>query len=156
MPKLKYIRQNVFQILSILTVGFPFVGYKVFGGIIISHMYDGTVAANIVAMLFIVWGLVDFVLNAVGLYTVCCRGEIRYPVCLLSLLSQKHHFLSRWRDVGEAVDTLLSFSIVALVVGKNLFVFLDGAQVKVWNICTVVNVLGAGVARLGTSLLVAG
>lgn len=38
MPKLNYIKQNIFMVLSILTIGFPFVGYKVFGGIIVSHM----------------------------------------------------------------------------------------------------------------------
>ncbi len=152
MPKLNYIKQNIFMVLSILTIGFPFVGYKVFGGIIVSHMYDGALIANVAAIVFIVWGLIDLALNAAGLYTVCCLGEVRYPICVLSWLSRKNRVLCRWNDFGEAVDTLLSFSIVALVVGKNLFVFLDGAQIKLWNICTVVNVLGAGVARLGASL----
>ena len=78
---------------------------------------------------------------------------MHYPVCLLSIISKKHHILSKWKDSGEALDVMLSFIIVAFVVGQNLFVFMDGMQVKLWNLCTVVNVLGAGIARLGASIL---
>ena len=156
MPKLKYIKQNVFLILSILTIGFPFVGYKILGGIIISRLYDESWLAAFVAVLFVVWGLVDLLLNAVCLHAVSCRGNLHYPVCLLSMISKKHPVLSKWHDCGEALDIMLSFMIVALVVGQNLFVFMDGAQVKIWNICTVVNVLGAGIARLGASIFIAG
>ncbi len=155
MPKLKYIRQNVFLILSILTIGFPFVGYKILGGIVISRLYQGSWIAGALAVLFIVWGLIDLFLNAVSLHAVSCRGNLNYPVCLLSVVSKKHPVLSKWRDSGEALDIMLSFMIVAVVVGQNLFVFMDGAQVKLWNICTVVNVLGAGIARLGASILIA-
>ncbi len=156
MPKLKYIRQNVFLILSILTIGFPFVGYKVLGGIVISRLYHDSWIADVLALLFIVWGVIDFLLNAVSLHAVSCRGNLHYPVCLLSVVSKKHPVLSKWRDSGEALDIMLSFMIVAVVVGQNLFVFMDGAQIKLWNVCTVVNVLGAGIARLGASILIAG
>lgn len=156
MPKLKYIRQNVFLILSILTIGFPFVGYKVLGGIVISRLYHDSWIVDVLALLFIVWGVIDFLLNAVSLHAVSCRGNLHYPVCLLSVVSKKHPVLSKWRDSGEALDIMLSFMIVAVVVGQNLFVFMDGAQIKLWNVCTVVNVLGAGIARLGASILIAG
>lgn len=156
MPKLKYIKQNVFLILSILTIGFPFVGYKILGGIVISRLYDGSLLAKAAALFFIVWGLIDLLLNAVSLHAVSCRGNLHYPVCLLSIVSKKHPVLSKWRDSGEALDIMLSFTIVAVVVGQNLFVLMDGAQVKLWNICTVINVLGAGIARLGSSIFMAG
>ncbi len=156
MPKLKYIKQNVFLILSILTIGFPFVGYKILGGIVINRLYDGSLLAEIGAILFIVWGLIDLLLNAISLHAVSCRGNLHYPVCLLSIVSKKHSVLSKWRDSGEALDIMLSFMIVAFVVGQNLFPLMDGSQVKLWNICTVVNVLGAGIARLGASIFIVG
>lgn len=88
MPKLKYIKQNVFLILSILTIGFPFVGYKILGGIVISRLYEGSWLAKAAALLFIVWGLIDLLLNAVSLHAVSCRGNLHYPVCLLSIVSK--------------------------------------------------------------------
>lgn len=152
MPKLKYIRQNIFLILSILTIGFPFVCYKILGGIIISRIYD-SIFADALGLFLIVWGLVDFALNAISLHAVSCRNNLHYPVCLLSMISRKHPVLSKWKDVGEAMDVMLSFLIVAFVVGQNLFIYMDGGQVKLWNACTVINVLGAGIARLGATLL---
>ena len=156
MPKLKYIKQNVFLILSILTIGFPFVGYKILAGVVISRLFEGSSLAETAAVLFIVWGLIDLFLNAINLHAVCCRGKLRCPVCLLSIVSKKHPALSKYRDSGEALDIMLSFTIVAFVVWQNLFTLMNAAQVKLWNICTVVNVLGAGIARLGTSLFMVG
>ncbi len=153
MPKIKYIKQNIFLILSILTIGFPFVGYKILAGIVINRLYGGFWGAELIAFFFIVWGLIDFFLNAVSLHAVSCRGNLHYPVCLLSIISKKHHILAKWKDSGEALDVMLSFIIVAFVVGQNLFIFMDGMQVKLWNLCTVVNVLGAGIARLSASIL---
>lgn len=151
MPKIKYIRQHLFLILSILTIGFPFVGYKILAGIIINNLYSGIIA-YVIAAVFIVWGFIDFFLNTISFHAVCWRGNTQYPVCLLSIVARKHHVLSKWKDAGEALDIMLSFCIVAMVVGYALFPYLDGSQVKIWNVCTVINVLGAGIARLGATI----
>ena len=156
MPKLKYIKQNVFLILSILTIGFPFVGYKILAGIVVSRLFEGALLAEMASVLFIVWGLIDLLLNTISLHAVCCRGKLHYSVCLLSIISKKHSAMSKYRDFGEALDIMLSFMIVSFVVWQNLFTLMDETQVKLWNICTVVNVLGAGIARLGTSIFMVG
>lgn len=148
MPKIRYIRKHIFPLLSVLTIGFPFVGYKILGGVVICRLYDNVIG-HVLAAAFIIWGLIDFVLNAVSFHALCCRGHDRYPVCLLSIAARRHPTLRKWEDAGEALDIMLSFCIVAWVVGSELFPFMDRAQVKLWNICTVVNVLGAGIARLG-------
>lgn len=119
-----------------------------------SRLYETSWFATATAFIFIIWGFVDFILNAFSLYAVSCKGNMNYPVCLLSVFCKKHRVLSKWQDSGEALDVMLSFIIVAVVVGQNLFVFMDGSQVKLWNICTVVNVLGAGIARLGASIFI--
>lgn len=151
MPKIKNIQSHIFQLLSILTIGFPFVGYKILGGILIHNLHSSFIA-TIIALVFVVWGLVDLVFNTISLHALMCRGHVLYPVCLLSVVGRKHPVLCKWKDSGEALDLMLSFCIVAIVVGGNLFEYLDGAQIKVWNICTVVNVLGAGIARLGATI----
>lgn len=156
MPKLKYLKQNIFLILSILTIGFPFVGYKILAGSVISRLFEGALLANMAAVLFIVWGLIDLFLNTICLHAVCYRGKLHCSVCLLSIISKKHSAMSKYRDFGEALDIMLSFMIVSFVVWQNLFTLMDKAQVKLWNICTVVNVLGAGIARLGTAIFMVG
>lgn len=151
MPKFKYIKEHLFQILAVFTIGFPFVGYKILAGVVIHRLY-GNPAADIIALLFVVWGLIDLMLNAICLHAVCCRGHTHYPFCLLSVMARRHSVLSKWEDSGDALDVMLSFCIVAWIVGQGLFGFMDGAQVKIWNICTVVNVLGAGISRLGATI----
>ena len=151
MPKFKYIKEHLFQILAVFTIGFPFVGYKILAGGVIPRLY-GNPAADIIALLFVVWGLIDLMLNAICLHAVCCRGHTHYPFCLLSVMARRHSVLSKWEDSGDALDVMLSFCIVAWIVGQGLFGFMDGAQVKIWNICTVVNVLGAGISRLGATI----
>lgn len=151
MPKFKYIKEHLFQILAVFTIGFPFVGYKILAGVVIHRLY-GNPAADIIALLFVVWGLIDLMLNAICLHAVCCRGHTHYPFCLLSVMARRHSVLSKWEDSGDALDVMLSFCIVAWIVGQGLFGFMDGTQVKIWNICTVVNVLGAGISRLGATI----
>ena len=152
MPKIQYIKSHLFQVLAVLTIGFPFVGYKILCGVVIHRLYEHP-AADVLALMFIVWGLLDLFLNAMSLHAICCHGHTRYPYCLLALLARRQAFLSKWGgDAGDALDMLLSFSIVAWVVGQGLFGYMDGSQLKIWNICTVVNVLGAGISRLGATI----
>ena len=70
MPKFKYIKEHLFQILAVFTIGFPFVGYKILAGVVIHRLYDNA-AADIIALLFVVWGLIDLMLNAICLHAVC-------------------------------------------------------------------------------------
>lgn len=151
MPKFKYIKEHLFQILAVLTIGFPFVGYKILAGVVIHRLYENP-AADILALIFIVWGLIDLILNAICFHAVCWRGHTHYPFCLFSVIARRHPILSKWDDAGEALDVMLSFTIVAWIVGQGLFSHMDGAQIKIWNICTVVNVLGAGISRLGATV----
>lgn len=150
MIKIQYIKSHLVQLLSILTVGFPFVGYKILIGLLIRNLYEGPFALC-ASLLFILWGLVDLVLNTICLHAITCRGNTHYPSCLLALIFRKCKRLGYWEDLGEALDVMLSFVLVAYYVGGAMYGYLDGPQVKVWNICTVFNVLGAGIARINSS-----
>ena len=67
-------------------------------------------------------------------------------------MNRRMPFFKQKEAIGEAVDTMLSFAIVAIVVGNTLFVYLDPWQAWTWNMCTVVNVLGAGISQLQATI----
>ncbi len=151
MEKNKNLRTNILRILSVITVGYPFVGYKVLLGILIHNIYGGK-ASVVVASFCILWGIIDFVLNTLALFLLIVRGKTDLPVCLLSLIIRKCPGLHLWEDIGEAMDVMLSFCIVSYGVGGNLLGYLDGAQLNIWGFCTVFNLTGAGIFRLNSSI----
>ena len=55
-------------------------------------------------------------------------------------------------EVGESLDTITAFILVAGGVGFGLIAQLPPQQRSIWGACTVLNVMGAGLARLGRSL----
>ena len=145
-------KNKFFQILAILTVGFPFIGYKFLAGYISLHMFCGTVG-NILAVLFFMWALSDIFFNVKCLFAhFIKKRDSSYPVCFWDYFCKNISYFKRYQDLGETLDTFFSFAIVALVVGFNLFIFMNGFT-YIWNIATVVNVLGAGIFRLGMTFL---
>jgi hypothetical protein len=57
-----------------------------------------------------------------------------------------------WQELGNSVDVLLSFVIVAFMLGGGFLKLLKPAQLMLWNISVILNVLGAGSMRLSQSL----
>jgi len=51
-----------------------------------------------------------------------------------------------------SIDVLLSFGLVALVIGGGRLRGMPPAQLTAWNACVILNVLGAGLSRFGESL----
>jgi len=80
------------------------------------------------------------------------RGKRYMPVCVLAIVNHKMRCFTLREEIGEAVDMMISFAIVATVVGSELFVFLEPYQIKLWNCCTVFNIMGAGVSQLQATL----
>lgn len=144
-------KKKFFPLLAILTVGFPFVGYKFLAGYISLNMLGG-IFGNILAVLFFLWAFADILFNARSLFAHFFKDDIGYSVCFLDYLCRNVSFVKKYRDLGETLDTFFSFAIVACVVGLNLFVFMNGFN-YIWNISTVVNVLGAGIFRIAMTFL---
>ena len=156
---LRNIKRNSHLILAELTIGFPFIGYKMLASILLENM--GNSVANVLSALLLTLAVVDFVFNMFNLVALIFVGHRLGPVCFLSWVCKHTPLMRRFNDIGEALDTMISFTIVAIVVGMNLFPNLielspggaDGPKFffKLWNICTVANVLGAGFGRLQNS-----
>ena len=150
-PKKKYILRELPALFSWLTVGMPFIGYKIFAGVILWRMFDKP-WVHVCAAGFVALGFVDFFLHIVNFYSMCCCGRRFFSICFLSWVNRRVSFFKQKEEIGEAVDTMLSFAIVAIVVGNTLFVYLDPWQAWTWNMCTVVNVFGAGISQLQATI----
>ena len=148
------LQANASLLLAELTIGFPFIGYKLLAAVLLLTMFE-TPPMLALAGLFLALAGVDLVLNTVNLLALVVCGHRLVPVCLLSWVIGHTPLKRRFSDLGEALDVMLSFGIVACVVGINLFPQLMAVSMAcfyLWNACTVANVLGAGIARLTASL----
>jgi len=59
---------------------------------------------------------------------------------------------SKWQDLGNSLDVLLSFILVAFVIGVGAIGEFKAEYLLIWNVAVVLNVLGAGSSRLTTSI----
>lgn len=149
------LRRNFHLLMAELTIGFPFIGYKFLAAMLLLSI--GRMETTLAASFLLVLAMVDFIFNLVNSFALIFVGHRVIPVCFLSWLGKHTPLTRRFDDIGEAVDTMLSFSIVALVVGVNLFPNLIALAPEskvyflLWNTCTVANVLGAGISRLQSS-----
>lgn len=148
------IQKNGSLLLAELTIGFPFIGYK-FAAAMLLFTASESPLMRALGCAFLALAIADFAFNTINLAALTFLGHRVVPVCLLSWLIGLSPLRHRFSDLGEALDVMLSFGIVALVVGINLFpalLAISPVCFYVWNACTVTNVLGAGIARLSTSL----
>ncbi len=135
------------ELMEVVTVGLPFCGFKLVAGF--------TCGDSVVGWLLVALGAVDVVLNLANAVTLLSVGRRSLAACTFALLTSAV-LSSRSRearlDVGNAVDTLFSFTLVAGMIGGGFIGTLPASQLQAWNVCVIINVLGAGLGRLGQSL----
>ncbi len=124
------------RIFDIITIGIPFGIFKITTGIYYEFFP------------LIIWGVLDLVINFVNLliYTVFKRKHM--ASCLLAILGKKIKNKPTYEDLGESLDVLFSFSIVALVIGSGAIKEYSPNMELFWNISVILNVLGAGSVRV--------
>ncbi len=136
--------------LEVLTVGFPFCAFKVLTGLIFLSMPFGAAPG----FLLVALGTVDAALNLINLGAfVGGREERVVSACVLHRVTRAIRPNDRaWDELGLSIDTMLSFALVAIVIGGSLLVHLAKPALSVWSVSVVLNVLGAGLGRLTESL----
>lgn len=139
-------RAWLLQLIEITTIGLPFCAFKLLVGLHLVSAYG--VAGGVLIGL----GAFDVVYNVANLLTVATTGQRRLPVCTTQALTLLVSASPRARDVGSALDTLLSFSLVASMIGAGQLAALEPAALNAWNLAVILNVLGAGVLRLFNAL----
>ena len=131
---------------EIISVGLPFCAFKIVTGIIALHRPSLVILGYVLLAL----GAIDLALNVANLASLLLLRRRIAPVCLSQWLVVGV-FASK-REVGVAIDVLISFILVAIVVGFGLFGGLSTWTLRCWNLAVVLNVLGAGIGQLLTAL----
>ncbi len=135
-----------------VTVGLPFCGFKIVTGLYLLHNYkDG--AFNIaLASILLGLGILDAIFNLGNLLTLSLQGKRYLPICLFTLISEKilRHFEKSpddYLEFGAALDTLIAFTLVALMILDEALGKINAWQLFIWNWSVILNVLGAGFGR---------
>lgn len=144
--------RNGAHIFAIITVGFPFVAYKIIVGLLLFRYFPDT-WLEIPAFLLIALGYSDLFLNGINLITRLHKKKGVSSLCVISFLTESYarrqnYDIEHWENLGLAADMMIAFSFVCTMIGANLFGYLELWQLYLWNGCTVVNILAAGYSRL--------
>jgi hypothetical protein len=131
---------------EIVAVGLPFCAFKILTGGLLLDLPLAPLGAALVAL-----GAIDLALNLVNLVAWMTARRALSGVCLTEVLARRLAGPHRG-ELGLALDVLLSFSLVALVVGLGLLGRLSPGAVRIWNVAVVLNVLGAGIGRVLAAL----
>lgn len=133
------------QYLEILTIGLPFCAFKCLTGLHFRH-YP-----------LLVLGVIDFFINLINLISLVILKKRVLDACFLSFLVRlikkpTSDAKSKWQDFGNSLDVLLSFILVAFVIGTGAIGAFGSDYLMIWNVAVVLNVLGAGSSRLTASI----
>ena len=126
-------------LVETLSVGVPFVAFKAVFGVWCLGAGLAPVGGALLGL-----AALDLGLNLVNAGTLLARGRRVLPVCGLAWAAGER--------LGTALDTALAFGLVALAIGFGLLPSLEPRALHAWNWAVVVNVLGAGLSRLGSAL----
>jgi len=154
--KLYINKSNILDQIAVITIGFPFASFKVLLGITFLKMLSSPIN-YIVGTILVGWSAIDFLINGIDLLMLLLKNCYLTNVCLLTTifaskkLRIKYNHLA-WKELGTALDVMLSFSLVAIMVGGNLFRYLSHWEMNLWSVSVVVNVLGAGCTRIFLSI----
>lgn len=134
-----------YVVFDILTIGLPFCAFKLTAGDYFQLNW------------LIILGVIDLFINLTNLISIGLKKTKVFDTCFLSWLSHKlikskQDKVHSWQELGESIDVLLSFSIVAYVIGFGHITSFSQTSVFYWNIAVVLNVLGAGSVRLLESI----
>jgi hypothetical protein len=136
----------------VLTVGLPFCVFKAGVGLwALGRGWTGLAAP------LLLLAAADALLNAVNLGTLLALRRRVVSACVLSAVTSRWSPFPRsthgWLvDFGNALDVALSFALVAGMVGSGVLGEFPAPWLRAWNAAVVLNVLGAGLGRMGSTL----
>lgn len=141
------------DLLEVLTVGLPFCGFKILAGLSLAASAS---PLRPLGFLLIALGVIDAIINGVNLAGLLAYGRRPLAACTLALATSPFRgpssSLSKWRDLGDSLDVLLAFALVALMIAFGRLSLMPPDRLAAWNVCVILNVLGAGLGRFGASV----
>jgi hypothetical protein len=134
--------ERVLVFVEAATIGVPFAVFKI---------VSGAALLQLGAPAFLGWallglGVLDALVNLLNAVVVACRGARLLPICVLDIL-----LIRRRKGLGPALDMMLSFSLVAAMIGTGYIGELSPASLQAWNLAVICSVLGAGALRVVTA-----
>jgi len=128
-----------------LTIGVPFCIYKMIFGISIlrAAIAGGTLFA-VAGWLIIIWAIADLLMNTVYSLQDLLHLKARFECCTLA---QVGRFFSG-PMVFLALDTLLSFSIICLMLWSGWIATLSPYELVLWYVATTLNLVSLSVVSL--------
>jgi len=140
--------------LEVLSVGFPFCVFKLAAGEAFRARGGAWAPAGLALAAL---GAVDLVFNAANFAGLVLIRRRVLDACFLSFAARalaRAARKSRWtlQDFGNSLDVLISFSLVAYLVGAGRLKELSSPMLAYWNAAVVLNVLGAGLLRFTESV----
>jgi hypothetical protein len=153
--KLHTNRQTILDQIAILTIGLPFGAFKLLLGMVFLKLLPSP-CNDAIGYTLIALGCIDIFINFLNLFALLLQDRSITEVCVLTMILARLKRNSRqneaWKDFGTALDVMLSFTLVAVMVAGNMSHYLSGPALTLWNYSVVVNVLGAGLSRILISL----
>lgn len=149
------IRFLLSRIAEVITVGFPFCGFKILSGIVIQSHANSVVSG--VGFVLLALGAVDLLVNLINFAALVFLRRRLLETCTFALILK---LISKnaspnglnFQDLGNSVDVLLSFVLVAVMIAFGKLALLSPHEIFIWNLCVIFNVLGAGLSRFGQSI----
>ncbi len=142
-------KRRFIQLLEVVTVGFPFCAFKILTGMVfLPRPWLAPLGWVLIAL-----GCLDGVVNAINLAWLAGSRPPPLGVCLTHILVRRWRpDRVGWDDLGISIDVMLSFVLVAVMIGFSLLPSLPHFGLEIWSLAVVLNVLGAGFGRLSSSL----
>lgn len=140
--------------LEVISVGFPFCVFKLAVG---SAFRARGGAWTLAGEALIALGAADLVFNAANFAGLVLIRRRVLDACFLSFAARSLSGTARrerWtlQDFGNSLDVMISFALVAYMIGAGRLKELSPAAMGYWNAAVVLNVLGAGLMRFTESV----
>ncbi len=143
------------ELVEVVVIGLPFCAFKILTGLSLLAS-SAPSPLKLLAFALIGLGAVDALINGVNFAGYLLSRRRMMDACFLSLATRPFRRPQRphrhWQDLGNSLDVLLSFSLVAAMIGYGRLKSMPADQLAVWNACVILNVLGAGLSRFSESL----
>lgn len=144
LKRLRTPRERGLVALEALTVGLPFCAFKTIAG---AALWAGGPAARVLGATLLGLAALDGLINGLNVVAVLARGRRWLPVCTLQALAIRMRPSHRSAELGTALDLMLSFGLVAAMLGLGGLAHLPATHLQIWNLSVILNVLGAGALR---------
>lgn len=131
-----------------LTIGVPFCVFKLIFGLLFLREGALSIFLSIVAWLIIVWALTDLIMNLARVYFHLSDRKSPIEYCTIAQAGR----LFKKPDLFLAIDTLISFSIICIVLWSGWITLLTRHELYLWYAATTLNLISVSVVNIWVEL----